>query len=287
MATAVVVGLFTAARFGVHPGKSTIFPQEAPRLGGSIAETVLIQIRIWAFDLRQIVCPMDLCADYGPYSLRHFEFAVCLLALVGTLCLQGILSMGCRVFGFGAITFWFFLLPASNLLPMFRPMADRYLYFPMIGVAMMLASVLAKLSHRPAAILLVMAAAITPLAARTLSQERIWHDSASLWASTLATNPASIEALDNLAWARLEEGKPGAALEGLENGGLALRFAGAETFAVKAIALEALGRQAQADAAYKQARQLDPRYAQPALLVQGLTWNRQNADKLQTIVNRN
>lgn len=285
--TIAAVGLFAAARFHLSPGHSAIFLAQPPRLGGGFLDTLLIQTRIWAMYFRQIVFPIDLCADYGPYSLRNFSFIASFLALLGVAGIQIFLSLRSPLFAFGAVTFWFFLLPASNLLPMFRPMADRFLYFPMIGVALMLASLIAGLSHRRMVAGALACALIAPLAARTFAQERIWHDSQSLWKATLETNPASITALNNLAGVLVADGKPEEALGYIEHGGLALRFQNAETFAVKAVALDAVGRQAQADAAFKQSIQLDVRYAKPALLVQGLTWNRRDADKLQIIANRN
>jgi uncharacterized membrane protein YraQ (UPF0718 family) len=105
------------------------------------------------------------------------------------------------LFAFGTATFWFFLLPASNFIPMFRPMADRFLYFPMIGVALMLASLLIKLPKQGLVTAVLVCAAIIPLAAHTLSQERIRHGSTSLWKATLQTNPASLTAFSQaFAW---------------------------------------------------------------------------------------
>ena len=285
--TAVTVGTFTAARFLMVPSHSLIFSEKASRLGGSWLDTLLIQTRIWAAYFCHLLFPMDLCADYGPYSVENYSFIFSLLALIGVGLVQIFLSLRCPLFAFGTVTFWFFLLPASNLLPMFRPMADRFLYFPMIGFALMLASLMKRLPRRRMVFTALSCAAISALAARTFAQERIWHDSESLWKATLETNPASITALNNLAGILVENGKPKEALQWLEKGGLALRSPDAETFAIKAIALEAVGRHDQADAAFKQAIQIDARYAKPDLLVQGLTWSRRDADKLQIIATRN
>ena len=284
--TTVTVGLFTAARFMLAPSHSAIFTQQPQRLGGSFMDTLLLQTRIWAVYFRQVAFPMDLCADYGPYSVRTFSFMASLLVLIGVGIAQGYLSLKSRLFAFGSLTFWFFLLPVSNFIPMFRPMADRFLYFPMIGVALMLASILIRLPNRRLAVAVFLCAAIVPLGTRTFARERIWHDGVSLWKATWETNPASTTAFNNLTGGLVQEGKPEEALKCFERAGAALVSPSAETFAVKAIALDAVGSRGQADGAFKKAVQMDSHYGNPDLLVKGLTWSRKDADKLQIIANR-
>jgi len=287
--SAVVVGAFTACRFILAPQHSAIFTEAASRLGGSLIDTLLIQTRIWAAYFCQILFPVNLCADYGAYSLRNFSLATSLVVLLVMGAAQMYLSCQSRLFAFGAMTFWFFLLPASNFIPMFRPMADRFLYFPMIGAAIMLASLLTRFRKRgPAALclagFLVVAVA---LGSQTFAREQVWHDNISLWKATLETNPLSRTAFDNLTGALVQAGRPEEALKYFENGIPISRVPDAEAYAVRALALEAVGRHEEADAAFKTAVRLDSRYGTPDRLVQALTWNRHDADKLQLIANRN
>jgi len=55
------------------------------------------------------------------------------------------LSTRGRLFRLGPGIFWLSLSPVSNFIPIYRPMANRFLYLPMTGVTPMLAS--ARFTH--------------------------------------------------------------------------------------------------------------------------------------------
>ena len=150
-AAVVAVGLFMVARFTLPPWPSIIFTEKPHRLGGSLLETLKIQPRIWVFYFRQILWPENLCADYNGYSIRSFPLGLSLFALGAVLCGQLYASAKNRVVCFGVAFFWLPLLTVSNFIPIYRPMADRFLYLPMVGVALLLAALGARLQSRAAA----------------------------------------------------------------------------------------------------------------------------------------
>jgi tetratricopeptide (TPR) repeat protein len=261
-----------------------IFTVKAAPLASSWAETLVLQSRIAACYLRNIVWPADLCADYGPYSIRNFGVAASVTAVLTLVAAQVLCARRSRLFALGAVVFWFALLPVSNFVPIFRPMADRYLYMPLTGAAMMLAAMPARAMRVAFLPLMAVAAAF---AVQGTTQQRIWHDSFSLWKATAAANPASESAANNLAFAHFERGEMEASLE---SAGRAIRLRKgrrADDFAVAALALDALGRTAEADAAFRKAAALEARYADPDKLIAGLTWSRSLADKLKIISQRN
>lgn len=109
---------------------------------------------------------------------------------------------------------WFFaaLLPVCGIVTLLYPacMADRYLYIPLIGIALAVASFYKEASssnpsaafrHRSAAI-----AGILVLAAAAGSTLRIrdWHDSLTLWSAAVKGAPQSIYAKNGLAAAYME-----------------------------------------------------------------------------------
>jgi len=288
--TLVSVGILTFCRFYFAPTNSAIFVGQPQRLGGSFANTLWIQTRIWAFYFHQILFPTALCADYGPYSLRNFDFAPSLLGLLVGGGLQVYLACRSRLFAFGVATFWFFLLPVSNFIPMFRPMADRFLYFPMIGAAVMLATLHSRrcVGIARAGLLLLLGTVAVCFGRETLSREGVWHDNLALWKATLEANPGSLTAFTNLTETLVQVGKPEEALQYFQNASPAfIHNFTAETYAGWALAYEAVGKHGEADAAFKTAVSLNKRYATPDLLVKALSWNRRDADKLQSIANRN
>jgi tetratricopeptide (TPR) repeat protein len=242
-----------------------------------------VQVRIWAIYSRQIVWPQDLCADYGPYSIRNFGTGISSLLVLTVIVAQGFGAWRNRVFALGVAVFWLGLLPVSNFLPLYRPMADRYLYLPLAGVALMLAPMLARFRMAPWAAVL----AALPLAVATFYQERIWCDDVALWTATARTNPLSVVAPNNLGCALVIRDRPAEAIPHLERAMKLTRGGKADPYAFLALALDALGRTAEADAAFKKAVSLDARYAQPDLLVKALACDRPSADKLKVIATRN
>ena len=280
---ALLVGGFVVARFALAPEHSAIFTQKPAPLADTFLDALGVQVRIWAVYFRQIVWPMDLCADYGPYSIRNYSVGVSALLVAAVIAAQGVGSWRNRVFALGVAVFWLGLFPVSNFIPLYRPMADRYLYLPLTGVALMLAPMLAR--HKIAPWIAGLIA--LPLAIATFQHEKVWHDELALWQDTMRTNPQSYVALNNLGCALVIAERPAHAVPILQRALRASVNKQADPFAFLALALDALGRTAEADAAFKQAVALDARYAQPDLLVKALACDRPSADKLKVIAARN
>jgi Flp pilus assembly protein TadD len=115
----------------------------------------------------------------------------------------------------------------------------------------------------------------------------VFHDSLALWSDTAQKNPLSADAAIDLGSALFQAGRFSESVASCRR---AIDLTGgkmADPFAEMAVALDALGRKSEADAVFKQAMTLDKRYANPALLVKALTWERRDAEKLQIIADRN
>ena len=290
-AACLVVTGFLAARFTLRQEHSIIFTVPPPRLGGSLANSLLIQLRIWAMEFSQVILPHDLCADYGPYSLRNFSLplSIAVVALVGGM--QIFLAFRDRLFAFGSVFFWAGLLPVSNIVPLFRPMADRFLYVPLAGVAVLLAQALfLARSLRPPARALVYGAAILWIGAAavvTFRREAVWHDSLALWQDTASRNPFSNAAANNLGWALLDTHRNQDAAGSFARAIRLTAGADPDPWAGLALASDAAGDSAAADADFRRAVALDARYAHPEELVRALTAEPEVAGKLEVLARRN
>ena len=283
----LLVTAFMVARFTLPPWPSLIFTEKPQRLGGSFAETLAIQPRIWAFYFRQIIWPVDLCADYRAYSIRNFSLVPALVALVAVAGVQVYCAVKNRVACLGVAFFWLSLLPVSNFIPIYRPMADRFLYLPMCGVALMLAAFgcIEKLRTRATAV--AICAVACALAVATFHQQNVWQNSFNLWKDTAAKNPFSFTALNNLSEELVERGDFAGAVTIAES---AIRLSDARQpnpFATAAVAFNQLGRPADADAAFRKAAELDARYREPHSLVKALILTENQAQRLETIARRN
>lgn len=300
VASGLAVGGFLAARFLLEPKGSAIFISPPHRLRESFGETLVIQTRIWTFQMRQVVLPMNLCADYGAWSIRNFETGLCFVAFSAVIIAQVFISMRNRVFALGTAVFWCALLPVSNFIPIYRPLADRFLYLPMTGVALMLCSfdwqrcatsmaAWLKTDERPlhrvtGAVALLAASA---LSVATFQREKTWHDTLALWSDTAQKNPYSYDAALNLGEALFNAGKLTDSVASYERAIQMTNGKTAEAWAEAALPLDALGRTADADAAFKKAVELKGIYAHPDELAKGLTWDKRHLDRLQIIARRN
>jgi tetratricopeptide (TPR) repeat protein len=179
----------------------------------------------------------------------------------------------------------------ANLVPLYRPLADRFFYLPQVGLAMMLARGLVAAGRlRPEGRLTVycgVGAWICTMGVMTFQREPVWHDSLTLWQDTAAVNPYSTTAADNLGWALFDAGRDGEAVGAFQRAIQLTHEKDPDPWAGLAVASEGVGATAAADAAYEKAVGLDARYGHPEELVAALVLERDDAGKLEVLARRN
>jgi hypothetical protein len=170
----------------------------------------------------QLVLPWRLCAEYSDYrtslpgSPDHPLVAGALAAAVaGVLLIVWLVRKRQWLPVFGVAWFLAAILPVSNLLfPIGTVRADRLLFVPSLGFAVVLAWVLLRIDackREAATALLVLLLGFYGW--RTVTRNAEWKSQETLWKADVARNPGS-----PVAWAFLgdilgEEGKPGEAEE--------------------------------------------------------------------------
>ena len=153
--------------------------------------------------------PYPLTADYVfAYPASFWEAS----NLIGLAVVAGLLAISIPVYHrskpifFGIWWFLITLLPVSNLIEIYNPIAERYLYIPVIGfclvVPVLISALAARCFARPAT---ATAAALIPLAGilgvyawLTIARNADWKDNFTLWTQTLQTTPNSAVAHGNL-----------------------------------------------------------------------------------------
>jgi len=216
LSVAVAV-LFLIARFSLAHHPSEIFLVAPGYPGGSLGTALLIQPRILTLYLINVFWPAYLCADYNGYSARFVPLTLSLFVLTAAAILIAGRSIKDKRVLFGAGLILFALLPVCNLVPIYHPMADRYLYLPLIGLALLVAvgldsAWLCANAYRQVIASLLAVLVIGCLIPVTLERERVWSSELALWQDTLLRNPESFAARANLPEAlmlagRLEEAK--------------------------------------------------------------------------------
>ncbi|HVV50795.1 MAG TPA: hypothetical protein VHG72_03570 [Polyangia bacterium] len=275
---------YLAVRFG--PMKTPVTYAQYP--GGTFAATLLGLPAIWAHDLRLLVWPWPLCADYtgyfrfgaqpwGPVALA----AAVVLAYLGLMVFAA--RRGARVIALGLGWFLLTLLPVSNLLPIPIPAAERFLYLPLCGIALAAAAAWGRLMERfaaPADRRRVVAGGLGVLAALALLlnlRHGDWHDDGRLWRATVAVNPRSCGAQSAVGGGLLSRGMASGDPELLRAAAakeeLALRlcsddsdpFRAAFAYTRLGAARALLDDRAGARVALQRATVLHPRYALPVV----------------------
>ncbi len=282
-------GTFFALRFALEPKPSLIFNNPPPAIAPPGIEWLLAQSRIWSGEFLNIVWPSHLCADYGSYNLRSIDPALALIGILFLIMAQIALAFWSRKAAFACAIFWAALLPVSNLIPIYRPMADRYLYMPMMGVALLAALALASIQSRHVRRWSRMAvlAGVGGLTVATLRQQTVWKDTISLWKDTSLQNPFSINGWMGQGYACLEYNQPAQALQFFEHAVTLTHGQMAEPFAGIALAADALGQSGQAAEALTRASKLDSRYAKPDTLLRALVYPAYQAQHFTLIAQRN
>jgi hypothetical protein len=286
----VAVGAFLAARFGMEPKNSIIFYEKPSYLGGSLGATLWIQPIFWFYYVTMVFWPADLCADYSTAMFLPISLTMALVGLAAVAGATVLLGRRNRLIVLAAGIFWLGLLPVSNLVPIFNPVADRYLYLPMVGVGMAAAAMVWQMQAMRAKWLygaaVLAAGAMIAWSTVTLHRERVWHDSLALWSDTAQKDPYAARPADGLGFAYFDAGDfPQAVLWWQRAVKLAPRWA--DPWADLAMGLDALGRQAEADRAFRQAVRLDPHYGDIDSLLRGLRWEKKHVPPLERIIRRN
>lgn len=159
--------------------------------------------------LREAALPYGLAADYAPRVRRTLdEGAAPLAALLAVLAAAAWLFYRRRLPGLALLLAAAALLPVMNLLPLYNLKADRYLYLPGAGFALLAAWTFARLLPPRRGALPAAAACLwlAWLGAETLRRGPEFRDDLALFSAAAARSPESPRAAANLAAALLRQG---------------------------------------------------------------------------------
>jgi hypothetical protein len=194
---AVVAVGYLAIRFGPMKtvGQYALYP------GGSFLGTLLGMPAVWAHDLRLLVAPWPLCADYTGYFAFGFGRVPLAKAALSSLVVLGFFAAIVAavrrrqpLIAFGLGWFALALAPVSNFIPMPVPAAERFHPLPLVGIAFAAAAVAAhgaatwdrsrwRLARLAGVGVLAMFALVINL------RHGAWEDDEHLWLDTVAVNP--------------------------------------------------------------------------------------------------
>lgn len=178
-------------------------PQEAikPFYGNLFERIIFLPDHIFSF-IKLAFFPVNLTADYVFSYPPHF-FAASNLS--GFLFVTGLAVGSVFIFKYSRGIFfaiwWFFitLVPVYNIIPIYNPFAERFLYIPLIGFCLLVAMAFNTLMNQrlsetvPVKALSSVAiiALLSFYATMAVSRNLDWKDSLTLWSKTVITSPNS------------------------------------------------------------------------------------------------
>jgi len=160
--------------------------------------------------LFNFLLPIHLTVDWDfPISHGIMDHGS-ILGLAGLLALAAVAWRYRRTFplaGYGFFLFLVMLSPTSSILPIKDPIADRRMYFPIIGLILMAIDLLRRLKVEPKVLATGAAALLVAAALATHARAEVWSDPILLWQDTARKSPNKTRAHFQLAFAYFEQGR--------------------------------------------------------------------------------
>ncbi len=238
----IVPGLFLLREFCFHPDfareirrKDTVYtalflvlagylivrfallrsPVETGFVAGPLPLRILTMTTVFFLYLKLLLFPLTLSIEYvSPLATSLFEPKVFFSILALAVIFSATIRLRRRFPGAVFAVWWFFLalLPAANVFPLYNPVAERYLYFPLAGLCLLPAlagaAAFARL-RKPGRILLVSSFVLILglYAGRTFVRNRDWKDPLVLYEKTVAACPNSARFCNNLGMTYSRQGR--------------------------------------------------------------------------------
>lgn len=165
-------------------------------------------MKSFGFYLSKILVPIGLAPEYAvKFSEDFFQPAAWGgMALLVALAAVGVAAARkAPLLSFGLGWFLILYLPVSNLVPAGYMIADRYLYMPLAGIAIILAWGAQKL--RMPAVHAALGAVLVLFAGLTMVQNSYWYDEHTLWRHAAEVDPGSTWAQESAAYSYYVKGE--------------------------------------------------------------------------------
>ncbi len=221
----VVSAFYLFLRFSLfrNPGESAEYP------GNSLYANFIMMTKVIGYYIKLLFIPSPLNADYVvpvAYSPADAAFIVTLIVVTGVIVISIKLCRLSKIWTFSILWFFITLLPVLNIVPILNIMAERYLYIPAIGFAMLWGSIFThkisakkrflnvsgKILGRRSLSTTSIAVICLLFAGGTVSRNRIWLNEFTFSTETIRRSPRSFRIYNNLGYYYYHNGFTDAAI---------------------------------------------------------------------------
>jgi tetratricopeptide (TPR) repeat protein len=151
----------------------------------------------------EFALPVRLTADWDfPISKTIFDHG----AIAGLIALAALAAAAWHfrrrfpLASYGFFAYLILMAPTSSILPIEDPVAERRIYFSMIGLLLILLEPLSRVKANPRALAAVFAAVVLAAAGATYARAAVWGDPVLLWQDTVRKSPGKARGHENLAF---------------------------------------------------------------------------------------
>ncbi|TSC74858.1 MAG: hypothetical protein G01um101444_149 [Parcubacteria group bacterium Gr01-1014_44] len=222
------IGLYSLLRYkalgGYFFGDVYTTLVENPLKFASFGERILTAFRVLGLYLEKLIWPVHLSADYSYNTIplvHSWSDGGALLGIGFFVFLIGLLffkKTRPTALGFGSLVFLAPYLMISNLVkPVGTIMGERLMYFPSLGLVILLAWLLERLlNSKKKTVYLALALILAFFSARTIIRNKDWRDAKTLFTATVQESPRSLITRTALAAVYIKADEWGEAKEQLD-----------------------------------------------------------------------
>jgi len=173
----------------------------------SVATYFFTECRVIWIYVQLFVFPWGLNADRDialSHSLLEHGAIIGLAALVASAAFAWIYRKRFPLASFGTFVFFLLLAPTSSLMPIDDVYAERRLYLPFLGLALIALEFIRRLEMKQIA--WACAAVVAVFTAVTYQRSQVWASPLALWTDTVSKSPRKVRPHFQLAYAYYEQG---------------------------------------------------------------------------------
>lgn len=164
-------------------------------LGDSLKATMFTMLRGFAYYIKLLLFPINLCGDYGSYPISYIldaKVAASAILLISILAAGLLLLRKRPLIAFGVLFFYVMLLPVSNIIPTVNIIAERFLYTPSFGLILVVTVLVRDSKNISKSILYpFLATAIILFSIITFNRNVVWSGQYAFWYDVIKKMPGS------------------------------------------------------------------------------------------------